>query len=160
MEIAATERGALAESLVFLDHFRDLADPRQRGKVMYRLDWVLLLCLLAVLAGAETIVDIARFGEKKLDLLRGFLTFEHGTPAHDHLGDILATLDAEQFQRCFVAWVATLTGVPAEVVAIDGKTLRRSFQKRGAKAPIHMVSAFAARQRLVLGQIKGCQQVQ
>lgn len=112
------------------------------------------MCLLAVLAGAETIVDIARFGEKKLDLLRRFLTFEHGTPAHDHLGDILATLDAEQFQRCFVAWVATLTGVPAEVVAIDGKTLRRSFQKRGAKAPIHMVSAFAARQRLVLGQIK------
>jgi len=160
VEIAATERGALAESLVFLDHFRDLADPRQRGKVMYRLDWVLLLCLLAVLAGAETIVDIARFGEKKLDLLRRFLTFEHGTPAHDHLGDILATLDAEQFQRCFVAWVATLTGFPAEVVAIDGKTLRRSFQKRGAKAPIHMVSAFAARQRLVLGQIKGCQQVQ
>lgn len=112
------------------------------------------MCLLAVLAGAETIVDIARFGEKKLDLLRRFLTFEHGTPAHDHLGDILATLDAEQFQRCFLAWVATLTGVPAEVVAIDGKTLRRSFQKRGAKAPIHMVSAFAARQRLVLGQIK------
>jgi len=121
---------------------------------MYPLDEVLLLCLLAVMAGAETIVDIARFGEKKLHLLRRFLTFEHGTPAHDHLGDILATLDAEQFQRCFVAWVATLTGVPAEVVAIDGKTLRRAFQKRGAKAPIHMVSAFAARQRLVLGQIK------
>ena len=152
--MAATERGALAESLVFLDHFRDLADPRQRGKVMYPLDEVLLLCLLAVMAGAETIVDIARFGEKKLYLLRRFLTFEHGTPAHDHLGDILATLDAEQSQRCFVAWVATLTGVPAEVVAIDGKTLRRAFQKRGAKAPIHMVSAFAARQRLVLGQIK------
>ena len=104
MQSGATDCGALAESVVFLEHFRDLADPRQRGKVMYPLDEVLLLCLLAVLAGAETIVDIARFGEKKLELLRRFRLFKYGTPAHDHLGDILATLDAEQFQRCFVAW--------------------------------------------------------
>jgi hypothetical protein len=74
--------------------------------------------------------------------------------AHDHLGDIFATLDAKEFQRCFVAWVAALTGAPAEVIAIDGKTLRGSYQKKGAKEPIHMVSAFAARQRLVLGQVK------
>ena len=131
-----------------------MPDPRQSGKVIYPLDEVLLLCLLAVLAGAETFVDIARFGEKKLDLLRRFRPFRDGTPSHDHLGDIFATLDAAQFQRCFVAWVAALTGAPAEVIAIDGKTLRRSYQKKGAKAPIHMVSAFAARQRLVLGQVK------
>jgi predicted transposase YbfD/YdcC len=115
---------------------------------------VLLLSLLAVLAGAETFVDIARFGGKKLALLRRFRPFRAGTPSHDHLGDIFATLDAEQFQRCFVAWVASLSGVPAGVIAIDGKTVRRSGQKRGGKAPIHMVSAFAARQRLVLGQVK------
>ena len=86
--------------------------------------------------------------------MRRFLSFENGTPAHDHLGDIFATLDAEAFQRCFVAWVAEATGCPAEVIAIDGKTSRRSYQKKDAKEPIHMVSAFAARQRLVLGQIK------
>jgi predicted transposase YbfD/YdcC len=154
MQSEARDCGALTESVVFLEHFKDLSDPRQRGKVLYPLKEVLLLCLLAVLAGAETIVDISRFGEKKLALLRRFGRFEHGTPAHDHLGDILATLDAEQFQRCFVAWVARLTGIPADVIAIDGKTLRRSLQKKGAKAPIHMVSAFAARQRLVLGQVK------
>jgi predicted transposase YbfD/YdcC len=131
-----------------------LPDPRQRGKVVYPLDEVLLLCLLAVLAGAETFVDISRFGDKKLELLRRFRPFRDGTPSHDHLGDIFATLDAEQFQRCFVAWVAALTGAPAEVIAIDGKTSRRAYQKTGAKAPIHMVSAFAARQRLVLGQVK------
>ncbi len=120
----------------------------------YPLDEVLLLCLLAVLGGAETFVDIARFGEKKIDLLRRFRPFRDGTPSHDHLGDIFATLDAKAFQRCFVSWVAALTGAPADVIAIDGKTLRRSYQQKGAKAPIHMVSAFAARQRLVLGQVK------
>jgi predicted transposase YbfD/YdcC len=111
-----------------------------------------LLCLLAVLAGAETVTDIARFGQKKLELLRRFRSFEAGTPAHDHLGDILATLDAEAFQRCFVAWVAALIGVAEGVVAIDGKTVRRS--KGAGKDAIHMVSAFAARQRLVMGQVK------
>ena len=150
----AAEFEVLGEAVVFLDHFRDFPDPRQRNKIIYPLDEVLLLCLLAVLGGAETFVDIARFGEKKLDLLRRFRPFRDGTPSHDHLGDIFATLDAGEFQRCFVSWVAALTGVSADVIAIDGKTLRRSYQKKGAKAPIHMVSAFAARQRLVLGQVK------
>jgi predicted transposase YbfD/YdcC len=154
----SAERGAFEESIVFLKYFKDLPDPRQRGKVMYPLDEVLLLCLLAVLAGAETVTDIARFGETKLALLRRFRPFEDGTPAHDHLGDILATLDAEQFQRCFVAWVAAQTGTSAEVIAIDGKTLRRSgSKKKDGKAPVHIVSAFAARQRLVLGQVKVAQ---
>src|SRR6516164_335601 len=108
--------GAIGEGLVFLEHFRDLPDPRQPGKVAYPLDEVLLLCLLAVLAGAEAFTDIARFGTRKLDLLRRFLPFTNGTPAHDHLGDIFATLDAEKFQRCFVDWAMALTGAPAEVV--------------------------------------------
>src|SRR6267154_6603174 len=118
--------GAHSEALVFLESFTDFPDPRQRGKVIYPLDEVLLLCLLAVLAGAETFVDIARFGERKVDLLRRFRPFVHGTPAHDHLGDILAVLDAAAFQRCFVAWVAALSGAPRGVIAIDGKTSRRS----------------------------------
>src|SRR6516162_1338014 len=95
MEAATGEFGALCETTVFLNHFRDLPDPRQRGKVVYPLDEVLLLCLLAVLGGSETFVDIARFGEKKLGLLRRFRPFRDGTPSHDHLGDIFATLDAE-----------------------------------------------------------------
>lgn len=148
----ACDAEAVAETVVFLSHFRDLPDGRQISKVKYPLAEVLLLCLLAVIAGAETITDIARFGEKKLALLRRFRPFRAGTPTHDHLGDILATLDAEQFQRCFVAWVASLIGVPQGVVAIDGKTVRRS--KGVDKDAIHMVSAFAARQRLVMGQVK------
>jgi predicted transposase YbfD/YdcC len=150
----AGDFGAICEATVFLDYFKPLPDPRQYGKVRYPLAEVLLLCLLAVLGGADSFVDIARFGERKLDLLRRFLPFRDGTPSHDHLGDIFASLDAEIFQRCFVAWVAALTGLPEGVIAIDGKTLRRSHQKKGAKAAIHMVSAFAARQRMVLGQVK------
>ena len=146
--------GAFGEAVVFLEHFQGLPDPRQLGKVVYPLDEVLLLSLLAVLAGAEAFTDIARFGEKKLDLLRRFRPFRDGAPPHDRLGDIFASLDAEKFQQCFVSWVASITGAPADVVAIDGKTVRRSGQKKDGKAPIHMVSAFAARQRLVLGQVK------
>jgi predicted transposase YbfD/YdcC len=115
---------------------------------------VLLLILLAVLAGAETFTDIARFGERKLELLRRFRPYVNGTPSHDHLGDIFATLDARAFQLCFVSWVAALTNTPAEVIAVDGKTSRRSYQKKGSKEAIHIVSAFAARQRIVLGQVK------
>src|ERR1700682_4407093 len=106
MDSAASDCVAIYEAVVFLEYFKVLPDPRQRGKVVYPLDEVLLLCLLAVLAGAETFVDIARFGEKKLTFLRRFLPFRDGTPSHDHLGDIFATLDAERFQHCFVAWVA------------------------------------------------------
>ena len=154
MEDSATDNDALFEATVFLSYFNDLPDARQPGKVVYPLDEVLLLALLAVLAGAETFTDIARFGDKKLALLRRFRPYRDGTPPHDTLGDIFATLDAEQFQRCFVAWVAAVTGIPTGVIAIDGKTVRRSGHKKAGKAPIHMVSAFAARQRLVLGQVK------
>ena len=151
--VAQADCGAFGEAVVFWDHFKDLPDPRQRGKVIYPLDEVLLLSLLAVLAGAESFVEIERFGAKKLDLVRRFRPFADGTPSHDQLGDIFATLDADAFSRCFVAWVSTLTGAPAEVIAIDGKTGRRSFRKKG-QAALHMVSAFATRQRLVMGQVK------
>lgn len=154
MDDAAQDDGEIFEATVFLSYFNDLVDRRQPGKVIYPLDEVLLLALLATLGGAEAFTDIARFGESKLALLRRFRPFKDGTPPHDRIGDIFATLDAEQFQRCFVAWVAAVTGLPTGVIAIDGKTIRRSGRKKDDKAPIHMVSAFAARQRLVLGQVK------
>ena len=154
MDSTTPECDGFDETLVFLSFFRDIHDPRQRGKVCYPLDEVLLLCLLAVLAGAETITDIALFGVKKRDLLRRFRPFRDGTPTHDHLGDILAALDAEQFQRCFAAWVAAITGPPDGVIAIDGKTSRRSGSKSKGKTAIHVVSAFVAQRRLVLGQVK------
>lgn len=138
----------------WLKHFEPMADPRQRAKVCYPLDEVLLLALLAVLAGADGWVEVAEFGQRKLEFLRRFRAFEKGTPSHDQLGDLFAALDAEAFQQCFIDWVASLTKGGLDVVAIDGKTLRRAYQQGGAKAPIHMISAWSSRQRLVLGQRK------
>lgn len=154
MQAAGAACGAFDESVVFLSYFNDLPDPRQRGKVNYPLPEILLASLFAILAGADGFSDIANFGRQKIELLRRFLPFKHGTPSHDHLGDIFASLDAEIFQRCFVRWVAAVTGLPSDVVAIDGKTSRRSFRRKGQSTPLHTVSAFAARQRLVLGQVK------
>src|SRR5688572_1741776 len=106
--MAATEPvdEAILEIIVFLDHFADLPDPRQLIKVIYPLDEILLLSLLAVVAGAETFTGIAEFGRMKLGLLRRFRAFANGTPDHDRLGEVFAALDPEQFQKCFVAWVA------------------------------------------------------
>ena len=153
MDSSTPNAPPLDEVVVFLGHFKDLTDPRQQSKVAYPLPEILLLCLIAVLAGAETIVDIALFGQKKLALLRRFRLFANDTPSHDHLGDILAVLDHEQFRLCFVAWVAALTGRPEGVIAFDGKTVRRSGKRKGEGA-IDIVSAFAAQRRLVLGQVK------
>jgi hypothetical protein len=89
----------------------------------------LLQCLVAVLAGADCFTGIALFGVTKLGFPRRFRPCPDGTPTHDRLGDILATLDAEAFQSCFAAWVAARTGLPEGVIAIDGRTLRRSRDK-------------------------------
>ena len=105
--------GAVKETTVFLSHFEDLPDYRQKGKVAYPLDEVLLVMLAAALAGAETVADIARFGRAKLAFLRRFRPFTDSTPSHDQLGIILAKLDPVAFQRCFVAWTAAL--LPEEV---------------------------------------------
>jgi predicted transposase YbfD/YdcC len=145
---------AYDQVIEWLEHFEELEDPRQSGKVAYPLEEMLLQCLLAVLAGADSWVEIAEFGKKKLDFLRRFLAFEHGTPSHDQFGNLFAALDAEAFQNCFIAWVASLTRLAPDIIAVDGKTLRRSYQQGGGKAPIHMLSAWSSRQRLVLGQRK------
>jgi predicted transposase YbfD/YdcC len=145
---------AFEQVVDWLEHFEALDDPRQQGKVWYPLDEVLLLCLLAVLAGAESWVEIAEFGKHKIAFLRRFRPFTEGTPSHDSLGELFAALDAEKFQACFVDWTASLTKHTGDIVAIDGKTLRRTYQEGGKKGAIHMVSAWSARQRLVLGQTR------
>lgn len=147
----ADETVGLGGKLDFLDHFADLPDPRQALKVLYPLDEVLLLTLCAVLCGADGWVSVALFGEQKLKFLRRFLPFANGTPSHDQLGLIFGALDAAAFQNCFIAWTRCLSGAIAGVVAIDGKTARRSFDRAAGKGAIHMVSAWSSAQKLVLG---------
>lgn len=113
-----------------------------------------MLALCAVISGADGWTSIAIYGEKKLELLRRFLPFKTGTPSHDQLGLLFARLNIEAFQRCFAVWIASLHDALDGVVAIDGKSLRRSFDTTSGKAAIHMISAWSCEQQLVLGQCK------
>jgi len=133
-----------------LDHFSALKDPRQSWKVIYPLPEILLIVLCGTMAGAEDFADIERWGHRKLDFLRRFLPFERGIPSHDTLNDVMNALPAALFSECFVLWVAALRDRAPDIVAIDGKTSRRAHASGGA--PLHLVSAWASRQRLVLGQ--------
>jgi predicted transposase YbfD/YdcC len=133
-----------------LDHFSDLDDPRQPGKVLYPLPEVMLLVLCATLAGAEDFVEVRLWGREKLAFLRSLLPFRRGIPSHDTLNDVINALDPNLFSACFVAWVEGLREDEPDIVAIDGKTSRRA--RRGGDHPLHVVSAWASRQRLVLGQ--------
>ena len=107
---------------VFLSYFEEIDDPHQAAKVLYPFEEILLLVLCAVISGADNWTSIALYGQKKLDVLRRFLPFSEGTPCHDQLGILFSRLDMEQFQLCFVSWVAGLHGTLEGVVAVDGKT--------------------------------------
>jgi predicted transposase YbfD/YdcC len=135
-----------------MDHFSALADPREGWRVMYPLRELMLLVLSATLAGMEDFVEIKLWGEERLDFLRRFYPYERGIPSHDTLNDLVNALDPEAFKACFSAWVAGLREAEADLIAIDGKTSRRSHDRSKARAPLHTVSAWASRQRLVLGQ--------
>lgn len=142
----------MSRSVGLLDHFSALEDPREGWRVLYPLPEILLLVLCATLAGMEDFVEIRLWGQERLDFLRRFLAFERGIPSHDVLNDVLNALDAELFKRCFASWVETLRDTDAEIIAIDGKTSRRTHARNKGVPPLHLVSAWASRQRLVLGQ--------
>ena len=133
-----------------LTHFSALQDPRQSWKVVYPLEEILLIILSGVMAGADDFVEIGLWAKTKLDFLRRFLPFAHGVPSHDTLNDVMNALPNDLFVECFTAWVKSLGQHDKEIVAIDGKTSRRAHGSDG-KA-LHLVSAWAAQQRLVLGQ--------
>lgn len=133
-----------------LDHFSALEDPRQGWKVLYPLPEILLVVLCGVLAGADDFVEIERWAKRKLDFLRRLLPFRDGVCSHDTLNDVMNALPAELFAECFTSWVSALRDNDPEIVAIDGKTSRRAHARDGRR--LHLVSAWASRQRLVLGQ--------
>jgi predicted transposase YbfD/YdcC len=136
-------------------HFAPLTDPRSDHTKQHLLLDILVIAFAAILCGADSWVEVNAFGEAKQEWFQRFLPLPHGIPSHDTFGDVFARLDPEEFQACFLNWVqSVMTVSDGQVVAIDGKTVRRSHHRGLGQSAIHMVSAWAQANRLVLGQVK------
>jgi predicted transposase YbfD/YdcC len=138
-----------------LEYFARVADPRIERSQLHPLASILVLSVCAVICGANSFVGIEFFGKAKEAWFRTFLDLPNGVPSHDTIGRTFAMLNPQALEQAFRDWASTLaTLTKGEVVAIDGKTLRRSFQKAGSSAFVHMVSAWSTGNRIVLGQVK------
>jgi predicted transposase YbfD/YdcC len=136
-------------------HFADLTDPRSDHTKQHLLLDLIVIAFAAILCGADSWVEVEAFGEAKQAWFRRFLPLPNGIASHDTFGDVFARLNPEEFRACFLSWVqAVMTVTQGQVIALDGKTVRRSQDRRWGKSPIHMVSAWAQTNRLVLGQVK------
>lgn len=141
------------EETNFLDDFSSMEDPRSSRNQLYSLSEILLVTFLAVMCGAEGWRDIENYGNAKIDFLKNYLPYENGTPSDDTIRRLFRHLNPDTFQHIFSQWVRNIAElVDAQVIAIDGKSHRRSYEKDGDM--LHMVSAFAADARVVLGQQK------
>jgi len=135
------------------DHFSDVTDPR-RGEPVYPLHNILFIAICAVICGADDFVAIAKFGQKRKDWLAKFLDLSAGIPSHDRFNAILAHVRPAEFEKCFLDWIMALQNITeGQIIAIDGKTLRRSYDKASSKSAIHMVSAWATANHVSLGQV-------
>lgn len=142
-----------AVSIRLQDHFEELTDPRRREPV-YPLLNVVTIAICAVVCGADDFVSIAEYGEKKKKWLSQFLDLSAGIPSHDRFNAIFAALNPAEFEKCLLSWITALHEISGgQVIAIDGKTLRRSFNAASSKAAIHMVSAWATANHISLGQV-------
>jgi predicted transposase YbfD/YdcC len=135
------------------DHFADLTDPRNREGT-YPLVNIVVMALCAVVSGADDFVAIAKWAKTKEDWLAKFLDMSSGVPSHDRFNAILGAIKPPEFERCLLRWITALHEITdGQVIAIDGKTLRRSFDAASSKAAIHMVSAWATANHISLGQV-------
>jgi predicted transposase YbfD/YdcC len=132
--------------------FREMPDPRRGNAQRHELLDILSIALVASVCGAESCVDFAEFAEDREVLLREFLRLENGLPSHDTFSRVFRMLDPQAFGRAFEAFLTDLGADGAGVLAIDGKTLRRSFDRAAARSPLHVVTAFGADARLSVGQ--------
>jgi predicted transposase YbfD/YdcC len=139
---------------LFTPFFEDLTDPRMERTKRHSLLNLIILAVCATLGNADGWADIERFGRTKLDFFRTFLDLPEGIPSHDTFGRVFARLDPAALMACIQQWLDALgTAVAGEIVAIDGKTLRGSFDRAAGKNPLHLVSAWACDARLTLGQV-------
>lgn len=143
------------ETASLLEYFATVPDPRIERSQLHPLESILVLSVCAVICGANSFVGIELFGRSRETWLRTFLDLPNGIPSHDTIGRVFAMLNPKALEQAFRDWAAAMaTLTKGEVVAIDGKTLRRSFRKAGSRTFVHMVSAWATGNRLVLGQVK------
>lgn len=137
-----------------IHHFKILVEPRMERCKLHLLDEIIFLVICAVISGADNFVEIESFGNEKIKWLRTFLKFKNGIPSHDTIGRVFARIDAKEFEKCFIEWVESVIELTkGQVIAIDGKTLRGSASLPNGKKAIHMVSAFASANEVVLGQL-------
>lgn len=138
----------------FLEYFTDLPDPRKDRGRRHKLGDIVVIAVCAVICSADDWMEVAEFGEAKEPWLRTFLELPHGIPSHDTFNRVFGAMDAEALERCFMLWIKALAGAnKSKLVAIDGKTLRRSIDRAHKKAAIHMVSAWASENELVFAQL-------
>jgi predicted transposase YbfD/YdcC len=137
----------------FRSIFAALEDPRTGNAQRHDLHEILVIALCTVLCGGEDCSDMALFGRAKEPFLRTFLRLEHGIPSHDTFSRVFRLLDPAQFHACFLSFMRSFAAGCRGVVALDGKTLRRTFDRACGQSPLHLVSAWAVEQRLVLGQV-------
>ncbi|MEN9568462.1 MAG: hypothetical protein RLZZ69_3658 [Cyanobacteriota bacterium] len=143
------------QSATLLKHFENLEDPRTEYLIEHRLLDIIGITICAVICGADSWVEIEEYGNSKCEWLKGFLKLPNGIPSHDTIARLFAQLDPEKLQSCFLDWVKSIAQVTSgEIIAIDGKTVRHSDDRGKNKGAIHMVSAWASQNRLVLGQVK------
>jgi len=135
-----------------LDHFAEVTDPRESWRVAHPLPEVLLLVVCGTIASCDDFDDIAAWGHAHLAFLRRFLPFDHGVPGERWLNILMNRIDPGLFSGCFMAWANELRPDAPDLLALDGKTSRRTHDRTAGKAALHLVSAFATRERLVLGQ--------
>ena len=141
-------------SASILFHFADLDDPRVMRTRQHKLIDIIVIAICGVICGSESWVEIEKYGKSKRDWLGTLLELPNGIPSHDTFGRVFAQLDPRQFHECFGRWIATLHSVTAgRLIPIDGKTARHSFDRAAGKGPLHLVSAWAANNHLVLGQV-------
>ncbi len=143
-----------SEPRSLIEHFASLPDPRIIKKNRHKLLDIVVIAICAIICGADDFVSIAEFGKAKESWFREFLELPNGIPSHDTFGRVFSLLSPQAFEECFINWMRSLTGVFKGLVAIDGKTLRRSHDRGSGRSAIHMVSAWASENGLVLGQVK------
>jgi predicted transposase YbfD/YdcC len=135
------------------EHFAELTDPR-RGKVTHPLLTIVAIAVCAVICGADDFVAIAHYGRTKQKWLKKWLDLSNGVPSHDRFNQVLAAIRPEEFEQCLLHWITALQDITdGQIIAIDGKTLRRSYDRASGKSAIHMVSAWASANHVSLGQV-------